>query len=77
VDVVAVETEGSGKRTRCANAKYADFWRHANNKDEDLEVPGLQASTSCNRVTAVNTAWCVAAYIDDFQDLHKYFRDRT
>ncbi|KAJ7337690.1 hypothetical protein DFH08DRAFT_1015038 [Mycena albidolilacea] len=33
--------EGSGKRTCRANAKYADFWRHANNKDEDLEVPGL------------------------------------
>jgi hypothetical protein len=35
------EKEGPGKRTRRANAKYTDFWRHANDKDEDLEVPGL------------------------------------
>jgi hypothetical protein len=40
-DVAAVKTEGSGKHTCCANTKYADFWRHANDKDEDLEVPGL------------------------------------
>jgi hypothetical protein len=33
--------EGLGKRTRRANGKYSDFWRHANDKDEDLHVPGL------------------------------------
>jgi hypothetical protein len=35
------KTEGSGKCTHRTNAKYTDFWRHANDKDEDLEVPGL------------------------------------
>ncbi|KAJ6556738.1 hypothetical protein DFH09DRAFT_1084445 [Mycena vulgaris] len=32
----------SGKRIRRANLKYTDFWRHANDKDEDLDVPGLK-----------------------------------
>jgi hypothetical protein len=36
------ELEQSGKRTRCANVRYADFWRHTNDKGEDLEVPGLK-----------------------------------
>ncbi|KAJ7744394.1 hypothetical protein B0H16DRAFT_1463270 [Mycena metata] len=34
--------EPMGKRKRRANPRYADFWRHANDKDEDLDVPGLK-----------------------------------
>jgi hypothetical protein len=36
------EHEQSGKRTCHANVRYANFWRHANDKGEDLEVPGLE-----------------------------------
>jgi hypothetical protein len=36
------ELEQSGKRMRRANVRYAEFWRHANDKGEDLEVPGLK-----------------------------------
>jgi hypothetical protein len=39
---VADEDEQMGKRKRRANPWYADFWRHANDKDEDLDVPGLK-----------------------------------
>lgn len=37
-----IELEQSGKRMRRANVRYADFWRHANDKGEDLELPGLK-----------------------------------
>jgi hypothetical protein len=33
--------DGPSRRKHCPNAKYADFWRHANDKDEDLVVPGI------------------------------------
>jgi hypothetical protein len=36
------ELEQSGKQTRRAKVRYADFWRHAKDKGEDLEVPGLK-----------------------------------
>lgn len=39
---MAEEDEPTGKRKRRANPRYADFWRHANDKDEDLDVPGLK-----------------------------------
>jgi hypothetical protein len=32
---------GPSKRKHCPNTKYTDFWRHANDKDEDLVVPGF------------------------------------
>ncbi|KAJ6483383.1 hypothetical protein C8R45DRAFT_1099650 [Mycena sanguinolenta] len=37
------QAEGSWKRKRRANVRYAaaDFFRHANDKDEDLHVPGV------------------------------------
>ena len=36
-----VSAEGSSKRVRRPNVRYAEFWKHANDKDEDLDVPGL------------------------------------
>lgn len=33
------KTEVWGKRTRRPNLLHTNFWRHANDKDEDLEVP--------------------------------------
>ncbi|KAJ6548992.1 hypothetical protein B0H19DRAFT_1074777 [Mycena capillaripes] len=33
--------EPMGKRKRRPNAQYANFWRHANDRDDDLNVPGL------------------------------------
>ncbi|KAJ7936523.1 hypothetical protein B0H13DRAFT_2303561 [Mycena leptocephala] len=34
--------EPTGKRKRRPNARYANLWRHANCKGEDLVVPGLK-----------------------------------
>lgn len=36
-----VPAEGLGKRVRRPNTMYSDFWKHANDNDEDLEVPGV------------------------------------
>jgi hypothetical protein len=33
--------EGSGKHKHRPTTRYGEFWRHANDKDEDLDVPGL------------------------------------
>ncbi|KAJ7793503.1 hypothetical protein B0H14DRAFT_3498028 [Mycena olivaceomarginata] len=33
--------EGENKRKRRPNTRYADFWRHANDIDEDLILPGI------------------------------------
>jgi hypothetical protein len=35
------DTEGLGKRKRRTNTRYAGFWRHANDKGDDIGVPGI------------------------------------
>jgi hypothetical protein len=37
----AADGEGSGKRKRRPNTRYEAFWRHANDKNEDVDVPGI------------------------------------
>jgi hypothetical protein len=34
--------EATSKRKCHPNARYAEFWRHANDLDEDMDVPGLK-----------------------------------
>ncbi|KAF8144267.1 hypothetical protein K438DRAFT_1782998 [Mycena galopus ATCC 62051] len=36
------DDEAAGKRKHRPNQQYAAFWRHANDRDDDLDVPGLQ-----------------------------------
>ncbi|KAJ7879810.1 hypothetical protein B0H13DRAFT_2278810 [Mycena leptocephala] len=39
--------KGRGMRTRRPNTKYAgEFWRHTNNKDQDIPVPGIELPLS-------------------------------
>jgi hypothetical protein len=33
--------EGKNKCKRRPNTRYADFWRHVNDMDEDLILPGI------------------------------------
>ncbi|KAJ7798378.1 hypothetical protein B0H13DRAFT_2391626 [Mycena leptocephala] len=39
--------KGRGMRTRRPNTKYVgEFWRHTNNKDQDIPVPGIELPLS-------------------------------
>ncbi|KAJ7936241.1 hypothetical protein B0H13DRAFT_1853610 [Mycena leptocephala] len=40
----AADGEGSGKHKRCSNTCYKAFWRHANDKNEDVDMPGIDVS---------------------------------
>ncbi|KAJ7327467.1 hypothetical protein DFH08DRAFT_967900 [Mycena albidolilacea] len=35
------DTERLGKRKRRTNTRYAGFWRHTNDKGDDIGVPGI------------------------------------
>ena len=38
---MTVGAEASGKRVRVPYTRYSEFWRHANDKDQDVDVPGV------------------------------------
>jgi hypothetical protein len=38
---MTVGAEASGKRVRVPNTRYSEFWRHANDKDQDVDIPGV------------------------------------
>ncbi|KAJ6602902.1 hypothetical protein B0H10DRAFT_1958045 [Mycena sp. CBHHK59/15] len=42
-----VVDEPAGKRKRRANARYADFWRHANDNDQDLDSSYATRKPGC------------------------------
>jgi hypothetical protein len=52
---MTVGAEASGKRVRVPNTRYSEFWRHANDKDEDVDVPGVLLPEA-GKKTGKNTA---------------------
>ncbi|KAJ7214478.1 hypothetical protein GGX14DRAFT_563291 [Mycena pura] len=56
---IVVPDEGelaAGKRKRRPNQNYADFWRHANDKGDDLDVPGFLPRTRLTSQSPIRRA---------------------